>query len=179
MKGRKATTLTTEQRARDKFLAALKALPHVTRAAEATNFSRDWFYTERERNPDFHAAWDAALEQGVDFLEDEAVRRGALGVEEPVVANGRVAKADDGSVLMVRKFSDTLLIASLKRRRAAWRDRSTVDANVSADVKHSADAIFTDFARGLDQLAAGIAGGAAPAAGVAADGEAEPGNAAG
>lgn len=117
----KATTKTTIQRARDAFLGKLAAGYSVTAAAAETTFGREWFYGQRKGDEVFCAAWDDAIEAGSDLMEDEARRRAVEGVEEPIVAMGRIAKDDGGNILTKRVYSDSLLLASLKRRRPeAW-----------------------------------------------------------
>ena len=58
----------------------------------------------------FAAAWDDAIEDGTDLLEDEVLRRAKDGVDEPRFYEGEVCGH-------VRKYSDTLAIFLLKARR--------------------------------------------------------------
>jgi hypothetical protein len=70
----------------------------------------------------FARAWEDALEQGTDSLEDEARRRALQGVEKPVFREGR-------QVGTVTEYSDTLLIFLLKARRPEkFRDRARFEA---------------------------------------------------
>jgi phage terminase small subunit len=84
--------LTGERKRR--FLDALREGATNAAAARAAGVSRMTAYRERARNPDFAAAWDDAIEDGTDRLEEEAMRRALAG-------------------------SDTLLIFLLKARRPA------------------------------------------------------------
>jgi Homeodomain-like domain len=121
--------------ARAVFLTALAAGATIGKAAWMAGVSRRTVYNWRDTEAAFAAEWDDAYEDGTDVFEDEAHRRAVEGVERPVVAMGRLAKDDDGNVLKVREFSDTLLLASLKRRRPdAWRERSTQDVNLKGDL---------------------------------------------
>ena len=61
----------------------------------------------RAADVDFAARWDEAKRIGAEALEDEAVRRAARGVDEPVFHQG-------AQVGTVRKYSDTLAIFLLK-----------------------------------------------------------------
>lgn len=119
------------------FLEALATIPVVARAARAAGVDYRYAYRTREADPEFAAAWDDAVEQGVDRAEQEAFRRAVEGYEEPVTHQGRLAyqyrrvQREDGTEafepvldehgqpvpLTVRKHSDGLLSLILKGRR--------------------------------------------------------------
>jgi transposase-like protein len=69
--------LTSERKRR--FLEALREGATVAAAARAAGVSRMTAYRERARNPDFAAAWDDAIEDGTDELEEEVPRRALDG----------------------------------------------------------------------------------------------------
>lgn len=95
---------------KDQFLDILEQTANVTRAAEAIGMARRYMYEIREKDPEFKAKWDKAVELGTDALEDEAIRRASEGWDEPVFYQGVQCG-------YVRRFSDTLLIFQLKARR--------------------------------------------------------------
>lgn len=129
------------------FLAALRSLPVVARACEAVGIARRTAYDARDASEEFAAAWDDAMEHGVDLAEAEAFRRAVQGYEEPVVYQGHITPrmapvfddltglpVMDGLTntqkwapvldhngqpvpLTVRKHSDALLTVILKGRR--------------------------------------------------------------
>ena len=67
------------------------------------------------------AAWDEALERGLDALEDEIMRRAKDGVGEPIYYRGAV-------VGETRRYSDTLAMFILKsKRREIWGERTQID----------------------------------------------------
>ena len=100
-----------------KFLTALREGATVAGACKAAKIGRSTAYEWRGKDEDFAAAWDEALEDGTDALEDEAKRRGADGVDEPVFYQGK-------QVSTVTKYSDTLLMFLLKGRRPEkFKDR--------------------------------------------------------
>ena len=134
---------------REAFLASLREMPVVARACEAVGIERSTAYRARDADPELAAAWDDALETGVDRAEQEAFRRGVVGFEEPVLDKGRLtyryeryeAPDADGKPqeqwrmlldengqpipLTVRKHSDTLLALFLKgRRKKVYADRT-------------------------------------------------------
>ena len=69
--------LTLEKRGR--FLQVLADGGSITLAAKAVGLTRFGMYQARDRDPDFKAAWDDALEGGTDGLEDEAISRAIKG----------------------------------------------------------------------------------------------------
>ena len=62
-------------RARETFLEALRRVPNVSAAARAAGLARTSAYEWREADPDFAAAWDEAVEESVDNLEQKAWER--------------------------------------------------------------------------------------------------------
>lgn len=116
---------------RKAFLAALAECGNVSRAAEAAHCTREGAYKLRGTDPDFAAAWDDALEQASDKLEQEAWRRASEGVLEPAICGKGLVYDKDGVPVMVRKYSDTLLIFLLKGcRPQKYRDNVNVTAAV-------------------------------------------------
>lgn len=89
----------------------------MTLAAQAAGISRNALHVWRSEDPDFAAAYDDALEQGTDRLEDVAVQR-----------------AIDGG-------SDTMLIFMLKgRRRDKWGDKQQIQHSGEIATKEQTDA---------------------------------------
>ena len=60
----------------------------VSQAARRANYGRASVYEWREADESFRAAWDDALEEGTDRLEDEAFRRAHDGVPKPIFYKG-------------------------------------------------------------------------------------------
>jgi len=85
-----------------RFVEAIQAGYSPTEGARRAQMSRATAYVWREEDPEFAAAWDAAVEQGTDLLEDELYNRAMNG-------------------------SDTSLIFALKaRRRVKYGDLHAV-----------------------------------------------------
>lgn len=105
----------------DAFLKALASGLSVTGAAAASRVDIRTLYRDREGDAALKASWDAAVEQGTDALEDEALRRASQGVDKPIFYKGEL-------VTTVREYSDTLAIFLLKGRRPEkFKDRAQVD----------------------------------------------------
>lgn len=104
-----------------KFLETLTTGASVAVAAASANVGRATVYEWRTADTEFAQAWDEAVDIGTDKLEDEAMRRGRDGVEEPVFYKG-------ARVSVVQKYSDVLLIFMLKARRPEkFKDRLSTE----------------------------------------------------
>ena len=108
----------TAQRARTAFLEALRKGASVAGAAAHAGVGRATVYRWAKDDEAFAAEWDDAYETGTDVLEEEAIRRGAQGVERFVVSKGMVVM-HEGAPLKERHYSDTLLSQQLAARRPA------------------------------------------------------------
>jgi hypothetical protein len=105
---RKYTNFTTDRQ--EAFLEALRQVPNITYAAIQSGVSRKTAYNHRDQDPEFAAAWDEALEEGVDMIELEAHRRAVQGYTEPVFYMGAIV----GHVI---KYSDALMARLLQAHR--------------------------------------------------------------
>lgn len=129
------------------FLSALRETGVVRSACEASGVSRTAAYTHRNRDAEFAARWDDAIQDAADLLETEAIRRARVGVREPVIYQGRpcgvwvneageiVGENTPGSKLVplsITKYSDTLLIFLLKGiRPEKYKDHLPADGNAA------------------------------------------------
>jgi hypothetical protein len=114
---------------RNRFLAAIAESGNITAACEATRLSRAAMYEWRADDPSFAAEWDAALERGLDSLEDELMRRAKDGTLRPVFQGGEL-------VGHTREYSDTLGIFLLKsRRRQIYGDRQFIEQRISLEAE--------------------------------------------
>jgi hypothetical protein len=107
-----------------RFIKALSKTGNVTKAAALARASRTRIYERRRVDPVFAAAWEDAEEVAADRLEDEARRRAVEGVPEPLVSAGKLVRDDDGQPIIIRRYSDNLLLALIKARRPPPRQRS-------------------------------------------------------
>lgn len=112
------------QARRERFLKALADTGSVTTAVAAAGTSRTRVYELRKVDPAFAAAWAEAEDIAADRLADEARRRAMEGVPIPVVSAGKLVRDDNGQPIMVRRYSDNLLMALLKAHRLPRCGRS-------------------------------------------------------
>lgn len=128
----RALTEKTRLRARTAFLSELAKRGNVSDSVAASGmFSRAWFYNERQRDPEFAAAWDEALETAIDALEREIWRRAVEGTQKPII--GRVGKDEDGVITYVTEYSDSLAALLVKAHRPdKYRERHDVSVQANA-----------------------------------------------
>jgi transposase-like protein len=77
------TKVTPEKKA--KFLSVLAEGGSVTLAARAIGIARKNVYAWRNKDEQFKADWDDAVEQGTDMLEDAAVERAIKGKSDTMI----------------------------------------------------------------------------------------------
>lgn len=117
----RARTRANPEKRRREFVAALRESANVRSAAAAAGIDRQTAYNWRKELPDFARAWDDAIEDAIDTLEVEAIRRARDGVTKPVYQQ----KEHVGDV---QEYSDTLMVVLLKAHRPAkYRERVEVD----------------------------------------------------
>lgn len=112
----------------------------VTKACEAAGISKPAVYNWKKTDEDFAEEWDRVIEVATEELEKECRRRAYEGVEEPVFYQGAVCGH-------IRKYSDTLLMFTIKERKPSYRDKLTLDV----------EQLRSDIERELAQLATGRA----------------------
>ncbi len=86
----RANSITPERQRR--FIATLAATGIVTQAARSIGKSMEALYKLRARPgaEGFAGAWDAALERGMQRLEDCALERALSGTPTPIVSGGKL-----------------------------------------------------------------------------------------
>lgn len=111
------------------FLDSLRSGASISMACADAGVGRSTVYEWRVADDAFRVAWDEAVEEGTDRMEDEAYRRAVQGTSKPVYQSGKL-------VGHVQEYSDTLLIFSLKARRPEkYKDRVSNELSGSVTVK--------------------------------------------
>lgn len=127
------------------FLEALRDTANVSRSAKVAGVARSMAYRERKASEWFAKAWDDAIEEGVDYLEEEARRRAFEGTQKPVYQGGVKVGA-------VREFSDTLMIFLLKgRRREVYGERRVLSGPDGGPIKTESTSV-SDTAREIREI---------------------------
>lgn len=97
-------------KAYEKVLGVLREGHTPKQAAAAAGVGRTTIFDWRREDKAFAEAWEAAVDEGTDVLEQEAHRRAVEGVSRPVYQGKEL-------VGHVQEYSDTLLILMMKGRR--------------------------------------------------------------
>ena len=105
------------------FLQYLVETGNVSRSVKLTGTSRSRLYTRRQNDPAFRQAWEEAEDIAADRLEAEAWRRAVEGFDEPVVSGGKLVRDEHGNAVMLRRYSDVLLLRLLAAYRPQKFDR--------------------------------------------------------
>ena len=105
------------------FLQYLAETGNVSQSARLIGASRARLYLRRDTDPGFGRAWEEAEETVADRLEAEAWRRAVEGFDEPVVSGGKLVCDENGNAVMIRRYSDVLLIRLLAAYRPQKFDR--------------------------------------------------------
>ena len=128
------------------FIEALADLGSVRAAANAVGMTPESAYMLRrhEQAAGFRKAWEAALDRGVERLEDAAMERALNGVEVPVYSYGKLVGTR-------RVFNDRLLMFILRNRAAQRFTAGTGRALTPAQQKTAAEAEKRKLARLKDQ----------------------------
>ena len=136
----------------EEFLRALADTGSITAAVVAAGTSRTRVYELRKVDSVFAADWDEAEEAATDRLESEARRRAVEGVAEPLVSAGKLVRDDAGQPVVIRRYSDHLLISLLRMHRPVHRARTV---RFALPILCSA----ADAARAMAGITVGVASG--------------------
>jgi len=125
----------TQEKEREAFLEALRKGNTVSAAAKAAGVSRATVYRWQGEDEPFATAWNDAYETGTDALEQEAIRRATQGVAKPLFYKGKPIVDADGNPVILREYSDTLLMQQLNARRPEkYRTNHKVEGNLGVKI---------------------------------------------
>ena len=132
------------------FLGELARHGILVRAARAASprassryGAKQTFLDERDRDPEFAAQWQEAVEAAEASIEHELYRRAQEGWEEPIFGGRHKEKIVGGRhkekiVGTVRKYSDRLLELRARAMLPAYRETHSI--GVDKQVTHTVDA---------------------------------------
>ncbi len=104
-------TLPRTTMVRRRFLKTLRETANVSRSARAAGISTSTAYRQRARHKQFREAWDDAMNEALDNIEQALTDRAVNGVERQHFHGGQIT----GSY---RTYSDQLGMFILRGRRA-------------------------------------------------------------
>jgi hypothetical protein len=114
---------TFEQRL-DKFLELVRAGKSASRAARVAGIPLAELNKHKADDNAFAIAWEEAIEEGTDVLEDTAYDRAVTGITKPVFYKGE--RVDE-----IVEYDHGLLVTLLQARRP-WKYKKFADANPTA-----------------------------------------------
>jgi hypothetical protein len=130
------------------FLDYLQNDPNVSAACDVAGIGRTTAYEWREKDEAFATGWENAIDRTKDVARSSIYKRGILGWDEPVVAQGRVAVDEDGNRLLVHKWSDSLAALYAKANLPEYKEKQTIDLNaqVTTMADQAKDELLADLA---------------------------------
>jgi hypothetical protein len=132
---RGSPAITAAQRAR--FIKHLTKSANVSQSARLAGFNPRTAYDMRDAMPDFAQEWADALLEATDSLKGEARRRAMDGVPEPVTCGKGLVMdpADSTQPLLVRRYSDTIMLAMLRAHCAEYRPEAQAIPTIPAELQ--------------------------------------------
>jgi hypothetical protein len=122
---------TSTQLAQTRFLAAyVRTGANVAAACRMAGISRPCHYNWLKLDASYKERFEAAHADACDAVEEEIKRRGQDGYDQPVVYRGVISRDEQGQPVVVRKYSDGLLMfraRALMPEKYGERARKEVD----------------------------------------------------
>lgn len=115
-------------RKREKFLAALSESASVRASCKLAGVSRQSVYTWRSKDESFLAAWDEAIELGLDALEDALQERAKDGTRRPIYQGGKLVGHEQ---VYDNRAAEFILRC---RRPDRYGDRTSLDVHLTAEL---------------------------------------------
>lgn len=151
------------------MLEAFSLLGTVSKACQRVGMDRRSHYVWMKDDPEYAADFVSANDRFIESLEHEVFRRGVVGIDKPIIHQGKLmTRTDDNGKevpLTVKEFSDSLLMFRLKKERPEYRERfehsgpdgGPIPVNVEAGISKAVE----DLKSTLDGLAARLSASAA------------------
>ncbi len=118
------------------FLKALEETGVIARACVAADVSRVSVWLRRKSDAEFRTAFEGSLAAGALLLEEEAIRRARDGVRR-IKFNPKTGEPykdpATGEPYVEHEFSDTLMLALLKRHFPQYHDKPS-EVNVQTNL---------------------------------------------
>jgi hypothetical protein len=111
----------------EQYLDLLRQYGLKARCARAVGLHPSSMKRYRKDNPDYDDEVEAAMEDYRESVESEIHRRAIEGIDSPVFYKGELVNTE-------KRYSDRLLELHAKRHIPAYREKHTVDHNVTGGV---------------------------------------------
>lgn len=110
------------------FLDLLRTNANVSVSARSVGIAPSTVNAHRLRHPEFDAACNEALQEAVDYMEAEVIRRGFQGVRKKIYYQGE----EVGEEI---QYSDTLALRTLEALAPdKWASRSNVNVKKEVEI---------------------------------------------
>jgi hypothetical protein len=124
-KGRRGVKWTPELQ--ENFLDLYRELGSARKCAEILGISTVLISKKRNGDPDFDEECIQCEEDFADMVDENITQRALMGVEEPVVYQGKIMKDENGHPLKVSRQSDRLAELVVKAQRPdKYRERKEI-----------------------------------------------------
>lgn len=131
--------------AKDRYLVKLSQTGNPLAACKAGRLTRSQVNVLREQDPLFANACTEALDEAADLLEAEAWRRALEGVAQPLLHAGQPVFNPAGEAVIIRRYSDPLLVMLLRGCKPAKFQRRAGPAGAPFDPSASMREIAADY----------------------------------
>jgi len=145
---RQGQTMTDEERKRAQalFLESFRNNANVRLASSKAGIHRSLFYVWLEKDAEFSLEYKSAELDANDVVRAAIYQRAVMGVEEPVVAMGKVMYDKEGHMIMVKRYSDALLMRLASARMPEFRNDQKVEHSGSIDINGARESLLGKLA---------------------------------
>lgn len=110
------------------FLDLLHTNANISVSARSVGIAPSTVNAHRLRHPEFDAACNEALQEAVDYMESEVIRRGFQGVKKKIYYQGKEVGEET-------QYSDTLALRTLEALSPdKWASKSNVNVKKEVEI---------------------------------------------
>jgi hypothetical protein len=123
------------QARKDKFLEVLSDTGSIVAAARAASphskrGARTTFEELADRDPEFRAQWENAINASLAKVETEVMRRAMTPTKRPIFSRGELVGEED-------VYDNKLLLALARKMSPEWRESKNLNVEGSVDHRHA------------------------------------------
>jgi hypothetical protein len=111
----------------------------IQTACDTAGINRNTFYNWRKAGYISDAEMAECLEKWQDVLREELVKVGIVGVQQPLVHNGRIVLESDGRKAFINKRDNHVLTQLAERYLPEWQQVKKVDLTTHEGTRYIAD----------------------------------------
>jgi hypothetical protein len=111
----------------------------IQTACDAAGINRNTFYKWRKAGYISDAEMAECLEKWQDVLREEILKVGIVGVQQPLVHNGRIVLESDGRKAFINKRDNHVLTQLAERYLPEWQQAKKVDIITHEGIRSIAD----------------------------------------